>query len=193
MSNLEEKENNRDLNKATNLAIASVVGAIIPIVGLILAIIALIIGSVVPKNKRNKGKKKTIITIATIGIILSLVSGLGFYAYSSNMQKQNQKEKACKDAIEAQGDNYFEGLLPPGCSDPKKQAESSKKSFNKISLDLCLNKAQEAYTNYLEINANSTSLNSEGKKIYYMYQNQWDYVNGKLKADRDECYRLYPN
>ncbi len=193
MKNSEEKENSRDLNKATNLAIASVIGAIIPLVGLILAIIALVISGGVAKNKKNKNKKRTIVTVATIGIILSLFAGLSYFIYSSSVQNQNKKEKACRDAIEAQGDNYYQALLPAGCSDPKKQAESSKKAFNKVSLDLCLNKAQEGYNKYLEINAYKTSIDSEGKKIYYMYQNQWDYINGKLKADKEECYRLYPN
>jgi hypothetical protein len=60
-------------------------------------------------------------------------------------------------------------------------------------LNSCLWAADEAYNKYLETNAYRTSTGSDGKKIYYMYQNQWDYVNGKVKADKDECYRRYPS
>ncbi len=58
MNNKIDKETSRDLNKALNLAIASVIGAIIPIVGLVLSIIALIIGSSITKNKFTVVKKE---------------------------------------------------------------------------------------------------------------------------------------
>ncbi len=134
--------------------------------------------------------------MSIIGLVLSLLAGLAYYAYyaySANVQSQNKKRQICKDAIEAQGDNYFEGLLPAGCSDPKKQAEANKKNFNKIKLDNCISQANTYCNNYLETNAYKTSTDNNGKKIYYLYQNQWDYVNNKLKSDKDECYRLYPS
>ena len=92
-----DKETSRDLNKAVNMGIASIVGAIIPIIGLLLAIIALVMGSNVPKNKHTEGKKNTINTIATIGIVLSLLAGMGYYAYYQQAQQAETNAKSARE------------------------------------------------------------------------------------------------
>jgi predicted membrane channel-forming protein YqfA (hemolysin III family) len=83
-----DKETSRDLNKAVNMGIVSLVGAIIPIIGLLLAIIALVMGDNIPRNKHTEGKKRTVTTIALIGIVLSLLSGAGYTALIYNSQNQ---------------------------------------------------------------------------------------------------------
>jgi ABC-type transport system involved in cytochrome bd biosynthesis fused ATPase/permease subunit len=172
-----DKETSRDLNKAVNMGIASLVGAIIPIIGLLLAIIALVMGSNVPKNKHTEGKKRTVTTIAVIGIVLSLLSGAGYYAYYHNVQKQAEADR------QAQAQQVQQA----------QQAQEAQKYSNKLQLDTCLGQADTGYNQYLEVNAYKTGTDSSGQKIYYMYQPQWDYINGKVKTDKDECYRRYPS
>lgn len=173
----QEREETRDLNKAVNMGIASLVGAIIPIIGLLLAIISLVMSGNVPKNKHTEGKKRTATTIAIIGIVLSLLAGVGYYAYYRNVQNQAEAERQSQAQQVQQA----------------QEAQQSQQLSNQLQLDTCLSQADTGYNQYLEVNAYKTGTDSSGQKIYYMYQPQWDYINGKVKTDKDECYRRYPN
>jgi hypothetical protein len=166
----------KELNKALNLGLFSLVGAIIPLIGLILAIVAASLASNVATNKHTKGKKKTVQMVATIGVILSLLAGFGYYSYYKNQQNQaaaderartEQVQKAAQDA-------------------------SAAKASQQFNLDLCLGQADTAYNQYLETNTSRTTTDASGEKIYYLQQPQWDYVNNKRTTDKDECYRRYP-
>lgn len=102
-------QDQKDLNKSLNLAIFGIVGCIIPVIGLLVSIIALVLSTGVPENNSTSRKKRTILIVATIGIVLSLLSGIGYYAlYQSRVQaarqltefEQSQKVAACQQEVD---------------------------------------------------------------------------------------------
>lgn len=162
----------KELHKALNLSLWSLVGWIIPLVGLILAIVALRLAQGVPNSTHARSKKNIINIVATIGIILSIVAGFLWFNYYQDQREQAKIQLEQKQAEEL---------------------ESQLEQFRKqSSLDNCLQKADESYNQYLEINSTDTRTDENGQKIYYMQQYQWDYVNNKRTSDKDECYRRYP-
>ncbi len=166
----------KELNKALNLGLFSLVGAIIPLIGLILAIVAISLGSNVPANKHTTGKKKTVQMVAIIGIVLSLLAAFGYYSFYKNQQNQAAAvERAKTEQVQKAA-----------------QEASTAKASQQFNLDLCLGQADEAYTQYLQTNSTRTTTDANGEKLYYLQQPQWDYVNNKRTTDKDECYRRYP-
>jgi len=172
-----DKETSRDLNKAVNMGIASIVGAIIPIIGLLLAIIALVMGSNVPKNKHTEGKKRTVTTIAVIGIVLSLLSGAGYYAYYHNVQKQAEVDR------QAQAQQVQQA----------QQAETNAKSARELQLSTCLQQSEDAYWAYVKANATSATPQADGTTMYRAYQPVWDTADNNRTTAKNECYRRYPS
>jgi hypothetical protein len=170
--NLEYEQ--KELNKALNLAIIGLVGAIIPILGLIMGFIALATAlSVGSTHAKVRAKKTTVLVVASFAIGLSLLAGVGYYAYYHQTQVDNRKqaEQTQKAAEQAA------------------QQKSDQAAAVKASLNLCLSQADDAYTQYLQLNSTRTTTDASGQKIYYLQQTQWDYVNGKRTTDKDECYR----
>lgn len=171
-----DRETSRDLNKAVNMGIASLVGAIIPIIGLLLAIIALVMGSGVPSNKYTEGKKRTINTIAIIGIVLSLLAGVGYYAFYHNAQKQAEADR------QAQAQQVQK----------EQQAQADAKSAREFQLSTCLQQAEDAYWAYVKVNATSAKPQADGTTLYQAYQPVWDTADSNRTTAKNECYRRYP-
>lgn len=170
--NLEYEQ--KELNKALNLGIIGLVGAIIPIIGLILGFISLATAlSVGEPHAKTKAKKTTVIIVASFAIVLSLLAGLGYYAFYH--QKQIDTQKQAEQSQKA--------------TEQAAQQKSSQEAAAKAALNLCLSQADDAYTQYLQVNSTRTTTDANGEKIYYLQQAQWDYVNGKRTTDKDECYR----
>jgi hypothetical protein len=93
----------KNANKALNVAIFSVIGALIPILGLILASISLIIAAGVKDKKAVAAAK----TVAIIGIFLSLAAGFvyGLWAYDSyEKNKQIEFNKKIQAEIKKEGE-----------------------------------------------------------------------------------------
>jgi hypothetical protein len=66
----------QDLNKALNIGLLALVGAIIPVVGVILAIVAERLARSVPTTDKTAGKKETVQTLAVLAFLLSVGCGI---------------------------------------------------------------------------------------------------------------------
>jgi uncharacterized protein HemX len=161
----------QDLNKALNIGLLALAGAIIPVVGVILAIVAERLARSVPTTDKTAGKKGTVQTLAVLAFLLSVGCGILYYAYYSN-----QAKKAAEQAQQEQN--------------AKTQAENDAKfeaSAKEYKYQACITHADEAYNQYLEINTQRTTTNAAGEKIYYLSQPQWDYVEQKRANEKTAC------
>ena len=163
----------KQIESARTLGILSICLCFIPIAGIILGILSI--------NKANPYiKKKTKAQDARRLGELGL--GLSIFVFVISMVFGYSAIRAYEQQIKAQAEQVQQA----------QQAQEAQKFSNKLQLNTCLGQAEASYNRYLEINANKTVTDSSGKKIYYLYQPQWDYINGKEKTDKDECYRRYP-
>jgi hypothetical protein len=88
-----KKQDEKIANKALNIAIASIFGAIIPIIGLLLGIISLTISA----NIKDKDHVKTAKLIASIGIAISVLAGIGYGMIAYNNYEANLKQQKIED------------------------------------------------------------------------------------------------
>lgn len=172
-----DREYNRDLNKAINIGIASLAGALIPVIGLILAIVALVIGSGVPKNIRTERKKNTLTMIVIIGIGLSLIAGGLYYIFYSNLQTQAEAQR------QAQVQQF----------ESEQKTQTAAKNYRQLELSACLEQADTAYWDYVKVNAASATPQANGTTLYRASTLVWDTADKNKTTEKDECYRRYPS
>jgi len=165
----------RELNKALNVGLFSLVGAIIPLIGLILAIVAASLASNVPSNIHTQGKKHTVQLVATIAVILALLAGFGYYSLYKNQENQAaaQEQARVEQVQKAQRD------------------AASAKSAQESNLSFCLQQADDNYWKYVKLNATSTKETADGP-VYTAYQPVWDAAENTRTTAKDECFRRYP-
>lgn len=174
MSDISLEYERKELNKAQNLGIFGLIGALIPLIGLMLGIISLVTAySVKPSHAYTKSKKTSVLIIAWIAIVLSILAGIGYYSIYQNAQK-NERNSAAQALREKEQDE---------------QAAQSRDKAAQATLNFCLNQADNNYNQYLELNSTRTTTDSDGQKVYYMPQHNWDYADQKKKTEKDECYR----
>jgi hypothetical protein len=158
-------QHEKDLNKATNLAIASIFGAIIPIAGVVLAIMAAIVADGVPDKYETK--KRSIKTLLIFGLVFSIIAGYFYYqGYRENVKQQQIVNQATLDTISA-------------------TAFASKVTENK--LIECKDAANKSYFKYAELNG--ATKKEDG--TYWGPQKMWDIASKNKKDALDECYRAY--
>lgn len=161
----------KELNKALNVGLFSLIGAIIPIIGLILAIVAASLASNVPSHKHTSGKKRTVYTVATIGIILAFLAGFGYYTLYSNQQKQ---ERAEAQAQVEQAQRQQE----------EAQAQEASRQFN---LNLCIQEAEQRYRESWD-----AEVKALGRTDDTLPQTNAERQDSFLKEWKDDCYKKHP-
>lgn len=171
-----DREYNRDLNKAINIGIASLAGALIPVIGLILAIVALVIGSGVPKNIRTERKKNTLTMIVIIGIGLSLIAGGLYYIFYSNLQTQAEAER------QSQARQI----------EDEQKAQKDARDFRQLELDTCIQRAEDDYMSYVKLNATKATPQPDGGTVYSASAFVWETAEKGRTTAKNECYRRYP-
>ncbi len=72
---------NRDLDKALNLALLGLVGALIPILGIILAIVAFSLAGGTEEDEATRHKYNLVRAMATLAILLSIVCAVVYLHY----------------------------------------------------------------------------------------------------------------
>jgi hypothetical protein len=167
-----ENHHQEDLNKALNIGLFALAGAIVPVVGVVLAIVAERLANSVPTTAATAGKKGTIKTLSVL--CLRFVHRLRHFVLQLLQQpvKESLQSKHNRSGMQ----KHKQITVP--------QAEALAKQYK---YDACVARAGEAYTQYLELNFQRTTTNAAGEKIYYMPQPQWDYVEQKRTNEQAAC------
>lgn len=122
------------INKAFNLSVISLFGAVVPIVGLVLAIIAIALSNSVDENPATIKRRGLVRNIAIFSIILALLAGFGWYSLYKN-RVANEQARVAQEQMARQQD-----------------AESAQRTatFKQNMLDTCLSTAYQDYTSSWE-------------------------------------------
>lgn len=170
------------VDKALNIAIGAMFGALIPIIGLLLGCIAL--RTVLPLRSRNAltiRKRKATIVVAVLAIVMSCTAVAGYYLLYRHYRLLDMQEVENAQRIQKDEENK------------KKNDENKLKEERelKTNLNYCLDNSNDDYLNYLKLNATSTGVDDKGQTTYFMPQQYWDIAASQKKSKQDECYRAY--
>jgi hypothetical protein len=171
-----------------------------------------------PKAKK---RIKAVRKLAYGGIILSTLLALvygGVTYFSIYVQQKNIQEQEianidlCKDEVlslqnkaYAANNQYSkeltaEELFQTGANQDNCE-KNTEKAINEARFGLnealnraqlrCISAAQDVYNNFVKNNHTGTSRGEDGEVLYQMPEAQWDYVDNKLKSDKDICQQEF--
>jgi hypothetical protein len=168
----------KELNRALNLAIAGLFGALIPIIGLTLGIIALTSSlSVKTSNNLAKSKRKIAIAVAVFAMVLSLFVGVGFFiAYRHNQRIEQDKINQIQKVKDEKSQK----------SKSVSDAEDMRKKRAQSGLNNCLSAAYSSYRSGWDAEAKRL-----GRIDGSLPQANVDLAESRYKSDKDECYRKF--
>ncbi|MCK9544952.1 MAG: hypothetical protein M0R03_23295 [Novosphingobium sp.] len=124
-----------------------------------------------------KNENKKLFLIAGLVILISLF----FVLVQINKSNNERKVEEQKLALEEKEMKFK--------MEQELKAETDK-AYNKILLNSCLEKAEDAYWSYAELNGVGKRYDEDG---ILMAQYKWDIAEENKEKDIDNCYRKYSN
>jgi len=124
-------------------------------------------------------KLDNIAKVGIIAVVCSLVIGGSLITAQNNKQASIERQNEAKLQVERDALAYQR--------DQDLQADIDK-ALNKTRINLCLEKAEDAYWEYMELNGTGERYDEKG---VYALTRYWDTAEENKKDDIDNCYRKF--